>query len=143
IIASEQETADTLGDEPYQFYHKFGKEVMVTVGEERAAAIPEILFNRDDTEVILLDDAFQHRKVERDLNILLTTFDNPFYEDMLLPAGRRSESSKGAERADVVVVTNCAEGLDEAQKQHVKIHISNYSSDNIPVFFSSIAYDAP
>lgn len=143
IIASEQESADTVGDEPYQFYHKFGKEVMVAVGEERAVAIPEILFNREEIEVILLDDAFQHRKVERDLNILLTTFDKPFFSDMLLPAGRLRESATGAERANVVIVTKCPQELDDLKKEYFRKNISNYTSTNVPVFFSSTTYDDP
>src|SRR5690606_117557 len=77
-IADNHDDATSLGDEPFQFYLKFGKEVTVTVGEERAVAIPEILYNDENTEIILLDDAYQHRTVARDVNILLTTFDRPF-----------------------------------------------------------------
>src|SRR5690606_879967 len=91
-IANSEDNAETLGDEPFQFYLKFRDEIVVSVGEERAVAIPEILFFDENTEVILLDDAYQHLKVARDLNILLTTFDNPFFSDFVLPAGRLREA---------------------------------------------------
>src|SRR5690606_31393950 len=104
VMASEHSTAESIGDEPMQFYRKFGPEITVAVGEERAIAIPEILFHHPDTEVIILDDAYQHRKVARDLNILLTAYDSPFFKDYVLPAGRLREARKGAQRADVIVV---------------------------------------
>ena len=62
-IASEEDTARTLGDESFQFYRKFGEKVKVVVGEERVLAIPHLLMDFPETEIILLDDAFQHRKV--------------------------------------------------------------------------------
>lgn len=142
-IASVSDNAETLGDEPYQFYLKFGKKITVTVGEERAVAIPEILFNDEKTEVVLLDDAYQHRKVERDLNILLTTFDRPFFDDLVLPAGRLREAASGAKRADVIVVTKCRNNITESQKEDYKNKIRQYALPGTPVFFSTIAYDAP
>lgn len=140
-IASPKDSAESIGDEPYQFYCKFGSEILVAVGEERAIAIPEILFNKEATELILLDDAYQHRKVERDLNILLTTFDRPFFSDFLLPAGRLREAASGAKRADVIVVTKCPQELSEQQKQYYSSRIKKYTRPETPVFFGSIAYE--
>ncbi|HEY3429026.1 MAG TPA: tetraacyldisaccharide 4'-kinase, partial [Cyclobacteriaceae bacterium] len=87
-IANNQDNAFTIGDEPYQIYKKFSPPVHVTVGEERALAIPTILQELDDTNVIILDDAFQHRRVVPGLSILLTEYGRPFYEDHVLPYGR-------------------------------------------------------
>ena len=100
----------TIGDEPFQFFVKFGDRVKVAVGEERALAIPNILHHHPKTQVILLDDAFQHRRVIPSLSILLTDYHRPFYEDFLLPAGRLRESRSGAGRADIVIVTKCPSG---------------------------------
>lgn len=142
-IAASEDNAESIGDEPYQFYSKFQSEILVAVGEERAIAIPEILYNQEDIEVILLDDAYQHRKVERDLNILLTTFERPFFDDLLLPAGRLREAASGAKRADVIVVTKCPREIYEQQKLNYKTRIEKYARPNTPVFFSSIGYEAP
>ena len=86
-IAQPTDSAATVGDEPFQFFVKFGDRVKVAVGEERALAIASLLQQYPRTEVILLDDAFQHRRVIPSLNILLTDYHRPFYEDLLLPAG--------------------------------------------------------
>ncbi len=142
-IADSNDNAASLGDEPYQFYLKFGKEVTVAVGEERAEAIPEILFNKEETEIILLDDAYQHRTVARDINILLTTFDRPFFDDMLLPAGRLREPSSGAKRADIIIVTKCPPDISATQKEAYREKIFKYAPPELPVFFSTIEYSVP
>lgn len=143
VMASEHSTAESIGDEPVQFYRKFGPEITVAVGEERAIAIPEILFHRSDTEVIIMDDAFQHRKVGRDLNILLTAYQSPFFKDYVLPAGRLREARKGAQRADIVVVTKCPPKLDEIDKTSFYNAIRQYAQSKVPIFFSGIRYEKP
>lgn len=140
---NQEDTAEKVGDEPLQFFKKFGTEVVITVGEERALAIPEILFHHEETEIILLDDAFQHRKVDRDLNILLTAYASPFFADIILPAGRLREARKEAARADMVVVTKCPENLSETEQQHFKTRIKQYTVPEVPIFFSSIKYEVP
>jgi len=147
-IASEADNAETLGDEPYQFYRKFTREteghrVVVAVGEERALAIPEILHHHPEVKIILLDDAFQHRAVKPDLQILLTTYQRPFYQDHVLPLGLLRESRKGAQRADVVVVTKCPKHLEENEQRNIAEKVQAYSGKNVVVFFSSIDYQQP
>ena len=71
-MACKEDNAMTLGDEPFQYYRKFGKEVMVAVGEERALAIPTLLNQENPPDIILMDDAFQHRSVKPQFSILLT-----------------------------------------------------------------------
>ena len=141
-FASDSDNASTLGDEPYQFHRNFGKEVKVVVGEDRAFAIPNILQEYPDTAVILLDDAFQHRRVRPHLNILLTDYEKPFYQDFLLPMGRLREGRMEAQRADIVVVTKCSEVLDDDVQAAVEKEITRYSG-NKPVFFSFIRYGSP
>lgn len=139
-LASKADSYHTIGDEPMQFYQKFDQ-INVAVGEERAVAIPFILAERPDTKVIVLDDAYQHRYVKPNLNILLTSFDKPFYQDFLLPAGRLREARKGAQRADAVVVTKCPKRLDDSQMQMAEKAIRKYTQAQI--FFTSIKYLAP
>jgi tetraacyldisaccharide 4'-kinase len=142
-LAGEEDSANSLGDEPFQIYNQWKRELKVAVGEQRAAAIPKILFEYPEVEVILLDDAYQHRAVQPDCNILLTTWQRPFFRDYVLPAGRLREARKGAERAQMVVVTKCPARLSDEQKAHYRKQISLYTGAGTPVFFSTLAYDAP
>lgn len=143
LIADETSSALTLGDEPFQYYKKYGKEITVAVGEERALAIPSILMEREDTNVILLDDAYQHRSVRPLLTILLSDFNRPFYEDVLLPAGRLRESRKGANRADIVIVSKCPDNLADLEQSNTIKAISKYLKQDTPVFFTGINYGKP
>lgn len=141
-LANAQDDASTLGDEPYQFYRKFGEDVLVSVCEERILAVPEIVHDHEQVAAFLLDDAYQHRKIGRDLNIMLTEFIRPFYNDQVVPVGRLRESRSGANRADVIVVTKCPPNLDESVKKRVAARIRKYSGEK-PVHFSHIGYDEP
>ncbi len=141
-IANQEDSALTLGDEPFQFYNKFPN-VMVTVGEDRAMAIPQILYHQETTEVIILDDAYQHRSVIPSFSILLTEYDHPFFEDYILPAGRLREARKNANRADVIVVTKCPDQVTEsAEKSYLK-QVGQYTKSDTPVFFSKVVYQPP
>lgn len=137
-IAGPTDNASTLGDEPYQLYNKFNGKLNVTVGEERAMAIPQIIHEIPEVNVVLLDDAFQHRQVKPSFQVLLTDYSKPFYNDLLLPAGRLRESKKGAVRADVVVVTKCPHDLSDDRMIEVQQKIKTYTSK--PVFFAGIRY---
>lgn len=137
-LATHQESAATIGDEPFQFFKKFDPQIVVAVGEERALAIPLLIDQKPETDVILLDDAFQHRKVKPSFQILLTDYNNLFYTDYLLPAGRLRESKEGAERADVVIVTKCPGELEEDERISIEAKIRAYTSK--PIFFSTIRY---
>jgi tetraacyldisaccharide 4'-kinase len=140
-IISDDDDAETVGDEPFQLHQKFGNKIVVTVGEERALAIPLILQEKENIDVILLDDAFQHRRVKPSFQILLTEFGNPFYKDFVLPAGRLRESSRGTTRADVVVVTKSPRDLSDDLMMQVSDRIQEIAEK--PVFFSTIRYGSP
>lgn len=144
-IANEQDTARTLGDEPYLFYRKFGqkKQLTVAVGEERIVAVPEILQHAPNTKLILLDDAYQHRAIARDFNILLTNYQRPFYTDYVLPAGRLREARNGARRADAVIITKCPDDLSEDDMKQMTGKVLVHASPGVPVFFTSIRYATP
>ena len=139
-IADTEDTAATIGDEPFQFYNKF-KNISVTVGEERAVAIPHILAELD-SDVILMDDAFQHRYVKPGLNIMLSDYNRPFYTDFVLPSGRLRESREGASRADIIVVTKCRDDISLQEMDAIEKEISVYAPE-ANVCFTSIKYLKP
>jgi tetraacyldisaccharide 4'-kinase len=141
ILAATTDNADTIGDEPLQYLRKFGSRIAVAVGEERALAIPMLLHEREDLDLILLDDAFQHRKVRPSFQILLTDYHRPFFSDFLLPSGRLRESSTGALRADLIVVTKCPPEMGEDAMMQWEKRIRETAEK--PVFFSTISYGTP
>jgi tetraacyldisaccharide 4'-kinase len=140
-IASPNDTAATVGDEPFQIYKKFAPEVNVVVGEDRAYAIPMLLQELENIDAVIMDDAYQHRSVIPGLSILLTVYSNPFFDDFLLPAGRLREAKTGANRADAIVVTKCPPQLSEDEIMKFENSIREYSDK--PVFFSKIRYGEP
>jgi len=140
-IANDKDDTKSIGDEPLQLYNKYKNDIIVSVGEERILAIPSVLLEFPDTAIFLLDDAYQHRKVGRDLNILLTDFHKLFYNDHVLPMGRLREGRSGASRADCIVVTKCPD-INDSNKNQIKNQISLYAPD-VPVYFSAISYLEP
>jgi tetraacyldisaccharide 4'-kinase len=137
VLADDNANTDTVGDEPFQFYRKF-KKIHVAVDENRQHGIAELLALNPRPEVILLDDAFQHRKVNSGLNIMLTAFDSLFYKDMVLPTGNLRESRRGADRAQIIVVTKCPKDLRALKKNEILRRIKPKAHQT--VFFSSINY---
>ncbi|RYY70069.1 MAG: tetraacyldisaccharide 4'-kinase [Chitinophagaceae bacterium] len=139
-IASEHTTAIDIGDEPMQFHQKF-PQVSVAVGEERLVAIPQLLHQRPETEVIILDDAFQHRPVRAGYNIVLTDYKNLFTRDFMLPAGDLRDVRSSIKRADCIVVTKCKANLSQAEKESIIKEINPGEKQSI--FFTEIVYDRP
>jgi tetraacyldisaccharide 4'-kinase len=140
--ADEDCDARLIGDEPLQLFKKYGSEVKVTVCEDRVLAVPEILKRHSNTNLILLDDAFQHRYIKPSLNILLTTFQNPFYKDFLLPSGLLRESAFSSKRADIIIVSKCPNNLTENENEKDKISriIRTFAGRKNSIYFSSIGY---
>ena len=139
-IADEDTTALEIGDEPMQFHQKF-PDVTVAVGEERIVAIPQLLYERPETEVIILDDAFQHRQVKAGLNILLTDFSNLYTRDFVLPAGDLRDVRSSSKRADIIIVTKCKDDLSEKEKKAIIAEIK--PAANQTVYFTTLAYSKP
>ena len=129
------DSAKKSGDEPLQFKNKY-PDAIVAVDANRREGIEELL--KYSPDVILLDDAFQHRKVKAGLYILLTAYDDLYVDDLILPAGNLRESSTGAERAQIVIVTKCPADLETSEMNSIRKKI-NPSSDQ-SLFFSSIKY---
>ncbi|CAN5334593.1 tetraacyldisaccharide 4'-kinase [soil metagenome] len=141
-IAESSDTARSIGDEPFQLFRKFGNEIKVVVGEDRVFAIPNILQEFPDTNVILLDDALQHRSVKPQLCVLVTDCAHPFYKDFVMPFGRLRESRRGSRRSDIIVVTKCKESLSLKEQEEMALAIQQYAGEK-PVFFTGIRYHKP
>ena len=138
LLANENADAESLGDEPFQFYNKFKGNIQVAVDANRINGIEQLRSLPEKPELILLDDAFQHRKVKAGLNILLTTYDNLYTHDFMLPSGNLREPKTGANRADIIVVTKCPMQLSNLEKKTVLRQIN--PKGNQQVFFSYIQY---
>ncbi len=139
-LATKESTALEIGDEPMQFFNKF-PDLTVAVGEERVVAIPQLLHDKPDTQLILLDDAFQHRWVKAGFNILLTDYNNLFTRDWFLPTGDLRDLPKSARRADIIVVTKCAPDISLAEKSQLIREIKPRAHQKI--FFTAISYGIP
>lgn len=138
VLADSSANAETIGDEPFQFYKKFEKAITVAVDGNRQRGIANLLNTNPQPEVILLDDAFQHRKVKAGFYILLTAYNDLYANDFILPVGNLREPRAGAKRANIVVVTKCPDNLSETEKQ--KISKSLNLKANQELFFSTISY---
>jgi tetraacyldisaccharide 4'-kinase len=139
-IADAETTALEIGDEPMQFHNKFPG-VTVAVGEERLVAIPQLLQDKPDTRVIILDDAFQHRTVAAGLNIVLTAYNNLYTRDLMLPAGDLRDVKASIKRADIIIVTKCRQGLTEKEKTAIIKELKPLPRQ--AVFFTEITYTTP
>lgn len=131
ITVSANSTATEVGDEPLMTKLK-NPDIFVAVCEDRVAGVKKIMQLQPDTEVIIFDDAMQHRRVKCGLTVLVTPYDNLYTEDMMLPTGNLREPASGAKRADITIVSKCPENAD---KQAVARKLG---TDNI--IFSSIDY---
>lgn len=139
-VVDPSDTVEKVGDEPLQFKRKF-RDVLVTVSESRMFGVPQILSLKPDTQVVLLDDAFQHLAVRPGLNILLTEFNRPYTRDFVLPSGRLREWPGASERADVIVVTKCPDGLTHDQAEQMRLELAPLNRQKL--FFSRYQYAQP
>lgn len=137
-LANEESNAEKIGDEPFQFYRKFEPNISVSVDADRVNGVSEICLRQPDIELILLDDAYQHRHIKPGFNILLTDFSTPFFDDYILPMGTLREARKNMDRANVIIVTKCPEDISAEDEALFLTKIKPKPDQN--VFFSSIKY---
>jgi tetraacyldisaccharide 4'-kinase len=138
ILADSSSNAETLGDEPYQFYTKFPN-IIVAVDANRKNGIEQLLSLDPRPEIILLDDAYQHRRVKAGFYILLTAYGDIYADDFILPAGNLRESRSGAKRAKIIIVTKCPPQLTAEKQDKIKDKLRPEIGQT--VFFSTIVYD--
>lgn len=135
VLADDSATAMTLGDEPYQYHRKF-PQATVAVCESRQEGI-ELLLENPHFKYIILDDAFQHRKVQAGTNLLLTSYDKLYTQDFLLPVGSLRDIRSRARKAQIIIVTKCPE-LTQAEQEKIIQQLKPLPSQK--VYFTSIAY---
>lgn len=135
-LATTDDNASTIGDEPFMYLKRFGTRVPVAVAEKRLEGVNRLreLYPKS---VILLDDAFQHRPVKAGLQLVLMTYDRPIFRDFPFPAGNLRENRSGLKRANAVVVTKCPQQLSNADKALFTRRLKRQPEE---VFFSSIHY---
>lgn len=138
ILANDKSNAETLGDEPFQIFKKF-KNCIVAVDESRKNGIEKLLKLPNKPDVILLDDAFQHRKVKAGFYVLLTAYSDLFCNDFMLPTGNLREFTFGKKRANCIIVTKCPENISIEKQNLIKQKLKLVK--NQTVFFSCINYD--
>jgi tetraacyldisaccharide 4'-kinase len=137
ILVSETANASLIGDEPMLYHTKY-KNILVATGENRVEAINKLLDLQPSPEVILMDDAFQHRRVKPGLNILLLEFNSLFKVNFLLPAGNFREPFFYRNRADIFIVTKTPASLDEHKRRKAVRKIN--PSHQQQVWFSYVQY---
>lgn len=140
ILANAAENAQTIGDEPYQIYRKF-PQINVAVAEKRVEGIERLLQLSPPPQVVLLDDAFQHRYVRAGLSVLLTDYANRWTTDNLLPYGRLREPRSGAKRADIVIVTKCPPTLSLHEREKIASELDLLPSQTL--YFTTYRYGTP
>ncbi len=143
FVKAEKDTPmKMIGDEPYQMKKKFPT-ITVAVDKKRTRGI-ETLTNQDsnksDIDVILLDDAFQHRHVKPGINILLVDYHRLVIYDKLLPAGRLREPLKGKNRADIVIVTKCPKELKPMEYRVITKAMELFPYQHL--YFTTLEYEA-
>ena len=139
VLATPTTPMTDIGDEPYQMKHKF-PQIHMAVDKDRCHGIAELMKKevQPPTDVVILDDAYQHRYVKAGLNILLMDYHRLIYLDKLLPAGRLRESSSGTKRADIVIVTKCPRDITPIERKGIErsLNIENWQK----IFFSTYIY---
>ncbi|MAV00212.1 MAG: tetraacyldisaccharide 4'-kinase [Flavobacteriaceae bacterium] len=137
IIADSNSDANLIGDEPMQYFRKF-KDIVVSVDSDRTRAINKLINLNLKLEIILLDDAYQHRKVKPKTSILLTEYSKIYSEDYIFPLGNLRESVANAKRADIILVTKCDKNINQNHK--IKTIQKLNANKNQKIYFSSIKY---
>ena len=137
ILADSNSDAGIIGDESMQYYRKF-KNIIISVDSNRVRGINKLIKLNSKPEIVLLDDAYQHRRVKPGMSILLTKFNDLYSDDNIFPLGNLRESKSNANRADIIIVTKCDKNISKDQKRHIiqKLNIG----DNQKIYFSSIKY---
>ena len=153
VLASPQSRPEDIGDESYQIYRKFGPDITVAVCEKRADGIRQMREINPALNMIILDDAFQHRYVKPSVSVILTEYNRPVFNDKILPYGRLRESARALNRADMVVVTKCPIDMKPMHYRlfeenlklfpFQKLYFSRYNYGHLVPIFPDEATDIP
>jgi len=137
VLADENSKGSEIGDEPRMYFSRFHPDINVIVCEKRIEGVQKINTLFPDNELIILDDAFQHRAVKAEINIILTDYSSLFSSDFVVPAGNLREWKIGKKRAKWIIVTKCPRTISETEKLSISKKLKFNPSK---IFFSSIVY---
>ena len=135
--ATLKSTAEEIGDEPAQYKRKFPN-TNVVVENKRVLGVQQILKRNAVTDVILLDDAFQHRAIKAGFNIVITDYNNLLQKDFLMPSGSLRESRQGIKRADAIIVSKCPVDLEVDEQNEIRKNLAYHTPEHI--YFTTIKY---
>ncbi len=139
ILADTNSNCNSIGDEPFQLYRKFAN-ISIAVAEKRVQGILQLQKSIPNLELVLFDDAFQHRAINPGLKLILTDYSNLYCTDSMLPGGNLREYATGAQRADIIIVTKCPLDLTEQQSKDISKKLK--IKPNQQLYFSAIVYDS-
>ncbi len=137
---TKQSSAQLIGDEAYQIHSKFPK-ITVAVCEKRLKGIETIKQKHPDTQLVILDDVYQHRAITPDINILLIDYNRPVYYDHHLPLGQLRESNNNTDRADIIIITKCPDDIMPVDRLAIRSQINPFPFQKL--LFSKISYCTP
>ena len=140
ILLTKGSTAAEAGDEPAQIKRKF-PDVKVAVDNDRVHGIKKLLKFRNAPEIIILDDAYQHRYVKPRVSILLVSFRRPIFNDLILPAGNLREPRKNTQRADIIIVTKCPPSMTIHERTSFVLKLK--LRKGLKVYFTTYSYGEP
>ncbi len=140
LAASGSSSVTEIGDEPLQMHRKF-PDIMVAVDNKRVHGVKKILQESPETDLIILDDGFQHRKIKPGLSVLLSDFNNPVTDDFMLPYGNLRESVRNIRRADFIIITKSPDRIQETIRQEITRKFDAISVK--PLLFTAISYSDP
>ncbi len=140
ILVSGMSSVAEVGDEPLQLKKKF-PELTVAVDRRRVHGIRRLMQTSGNTDLILLDDAFQHRYVNPGLSILIIDYNRPVFRDRLLPAGNLREPWRNAARADIFIISKCPSDIKVSERQAFRDKLKDFPGK--PVFFTTYVYGEP
>jgi tetraacyldisaccharide 4'-kinase len=137
-LADEKSNANMIGDEPMQYFHKFNN-IVIAVDEKRNRGVSKLIKQDKDIEVVVLDDAFQHRWIKPDLSIMLTDYHKMYHQDFVVPSGSLREFRAGSRRADIIIVTKTPVVLSPITRREIadEMKLKPYQK----LLFSKIEYD--
>jgi len=141
VIASENDDFRSIGDEPTQYYNKFKNNSKVMVSEDRNVALKYC--DDNDIDYVIMDDAYQNHSFEKNTDILISSYNRPFFNDYVFPMGMLRESRKSSNRADILIFSNCPDDMNAEERSAFINKSLKYLNKKIPILFSNIKYLDP
>jgi tetraacyldisaccharide 4'-kinase len=139
-IATRSSDVSEIGDEPLQIFKKF-PDVLMAVDRSRVSGVRRIMELAPGTDLIILDDGFQHRSINPGFSIILSDYERPFMRDYMLPFGNLRENKSNIRRADVILITKCPKNLNAIQRRLTVKEVGKAAYQNL--YFTSLSYKAP